>query len=123
VAIPTRVLLVLITLRLLLPPGICICNLSSPAAYLLSRALGGEPPAPEPDHHDDHHSGCPSSYLSLGMGVQPAAPGLDADPALPAPVVELPAGDTPATVARLPAHSHFLAAAPPLYVCHCALLF
>ena len=123
-AIPTRILLVLITVRLLMPPGICVCKLSSPAAYLLARALGGDPPAPDPspDHHDDHHPGCPASCLSLGMGLQPPSPVLDPDTSLPAPVAEPPADCREPAYAPPPAHSLSLAGAPPLYVCHCALL-
>ena len=68
-----RALLVLIVARLLLPPGICVCKLSSPAARLLVHALGGEAPAPQPDDHD-HLPGCPASDLAQGMGLQPAAP-------------------------------------------------
>jgi hypothetical protein len=118
----TRVLFVLLALRLLVPPGICLCKLSSPASRLLADALGNEPlslPA-ETEHHDDHHDGCPAGGLCEALGLRPAGPG----------PIELP------LVAVLPVLADFvstgaaaspfelpLAAAPcpPLCVTHCAL--
>jgi hypothetical protein len=125
------ILSVLITLRLLMPPGICACKLSSPASRLLAAAWGAElpPPSPPPTHTDDDHApGCPASSLAEGLGVAP--------PSGPGPVVALLlSGVTwlsdldaetllPASAADLlpPSLTAFMAAAP-LYVEHCALLF
>jgi hypothetical protein len=112
VAIATRVLFVLLTLRLLMPPGVCVCHLAD--------AVGRAEPAPESG--DDHHPGCPASYLSLGLGLKPlpgpgpvelAASGWQAPP-LPAPV---PSSSSPPTgLAVLAPES------PPLHVVHCAFL-
>jgi hypothetical protein len=70
-----RTFLVLIVLRLLMPPGICVCKHSSFASRALTEALGGEhETAPEgPDDHD-HVPGCPASDLAAGMGLFPAGP-------------------------------------------------
>jgi hypothetical protein len=76
VAILTRVLFILLTLRLLVPPGMCLCKLSSPASRLLASVLGNDLPPPEgetDDHH--HHDGCPASPLSTAMGLRPDGPG------------------------------------------------
>lgn len=121
-SIPTRILLVLIGLRLLLPPGICVCKLSSPVARLAVRILGGEMPPAAPEG-DDHHPGCPASMLALGLGVKPVAPSVD-PPDAPSIAPLLPS--TPAPLvgfeAAPPAHAVIFSAAP-LYVSHCALLF
>jgi len=121
VSIPVRILVVLIGVRLLLPPGICICKLSSPVVRVVADALGGDPTAPAPDD-DDHDPGCPASVLSLGMGVKPASPTLDAPAALPCPADPPPA--LAVACGRIDAPPSDAAAfdAPPLYVCHCALL-
>jgi hypothetical protein len=67
--------MVLMTIRLLLPPGICICTLNAGGARLLAMVLGSEMPATLPDNHDegDHAPGCPASALSWGLGVSPPA--------------------------------------------------
>jgi hypothetical protein len=72
-----RLLLVTLTLlRLLLPPGICVCKLTSPAARLLTTLLATKPPvlppSPSTEPEDDHAPGCPASFLSLGLYVKPA---------------------------------------------------
>jgi hypothetical protein len=85
-------LMVLIVLRLLMPPGICACKWSSPAARLLIGIARSErqiPSEPQRDNEDDHDAGCPASPLSTGMGVAPLIdpllpPGLALDP-LPPP--------------------------------------
>src|SRR5262249_3294448 len=75
VSIPLRILFVLLPLRLLVPPGICLCKLSSPASRFLAGTLGAEP-VPVPVEHDDHHEdGCPVSSLNEAMGLRPAGPG------------------------------------------------
>jgi hypothetical protein len=84
------ILMVLMVLRLLLPPGICVCEWSSPAARLLIALLNGQrqvPPQQEPDD-DDHAPGCPASPLAVGMGVRPPSelvwpPALSLDPLPP----------------------------------------
>ncbi len=74
-------LMVLIVLRLLMPPGICACQWSSPAARMLLALTQSDrqvPSEPQRDDEDDHDAGCPASPLSVGMGVAPPS-----DPLLP----------------------------------------
>jgi hypothetical protein len=83
-------LMVLIVVRLLMPPGICACKWSSPAARLLVALTQSDRQIPvqqERDNDDDHDAGCPASPLSAGMGVAPPCephfpPGLALDPPL-----------------------------------------
>lgn len=85
------ILMVLITLRLLMPPGICACKWSSPAARLLVALIQSErviPNANDSDTEDDDAPGCPASPLAVGMGVKPPSepllpPSLSLDPSLP----------------------------------------
>jgi hypothetical protein len=108
-----RALFVLLTLRLLMPPGICVCHLADTA----SRAA----PAPETGE-DDHHPGCPASYLSLGLGLKPL-PG-------PGPVELPPCGwlapcplAPPISLVAPPTDPHDPAPEPiPLHVVYCAFL-
>jgi hypothetical protein len=128
----TLILSVLITLRLLMPPGICVCKWSSPAARFLAAARGAKLPAPPPPptHADDDHApGCPASSLAEGLGVAP--------PSGPGPLISLlrmgvaflPAPDADggqavhAVTAQFPAPCPLSSGAAPLYVAHCALLF
>jgi hypothetical protein len=70
-----QILFVLLTIRLLLPPGICVCQWHSPAArYLASLFNTGKeiPPPPPAENEDDHEPGCPASKLAAGMGLRPA---------------------------------------------------
>ena len=70
-------LFVLLTIRLLLPPGICVCQWHSPAARMLVHFFGGTkevPPPPPVENEDDHEPGCPASKLAAGMGLRPASP-------------------------------------------------
>jgi hypothetical protein len=84
-------LMVLIVARLLMPPGICACKWSSPAARLLIALMQSDRQIPvqqERDNDDDHDAGCPASPLSAGMGVTPPCephfpPGLALDPPPP----------------------------------------
>jgi hypothetical protein len=80
--------MVLMAARLLMPPGICACKWSSPAARFLVAILqtGQQVPA-EPERDDDDHApGCPASPLAAGMGVKPPS-----EPLLPpAPSVDPP---------------------------------
>jgi hypothetical protein len=72
-----RILFVLLTIRLLLPPGICVCQWHSPAARLVVGLFhtGREvPPSPPVEKEDDHEPGCPASKLAAGMGLRPASP-------------------------------------------------
>jgi hypothetical protein len=110
--------------RLLMPPGICACKWTSPAARLLVALAHSQRQVPvEQDREDDDHEpGCPASPLAAGMGVKPAAepllpPGLALDP-LPldtAPVVATVYTDTVEGTSVDP---------PPatLYLTLCALL-
>ncbi len=116
----TLILIALIGLRLLVPPGICLCKLSSPASRLLCTVLGGEPlPAPvESDDH--HHDGCPAGVLSEGMGVVPAGPVLFDLPCTA--LLNVPPADVAPTGEPLHALVAFPASPrPPLFVSHCAL--
>ena len=74
-AILTRVLFVLLTLRLLVPPGICLCKLSSPVSRFLASALGNDLPAPPVETDGHHDDGCPASPLKEALGLRPAGPG------------------------------------------------
>ena len=85
-----RILIALMALRLLMPPGICACKLSSPAARLLAAFFRADrpqqPPAPTDAEDDDHAPGCPASPLAVGMGLVPAShPILPPDLALERP--------------------------------------
>jgi hypothetical protein len=119
----TLLLSVLITLRLLMPPGICVCKLSTPASRLLAAACGSELPAiPTEESDDDHDPGCPASYLSQGLGVAPpSGPGLifltltgSVESILPVVHLVLPSDLLP-TFSAPPS-------SPPLYVEQCALI-
>jgi hypothetical protein len=84
-------LMVLIVLRLLMPPGICACQWSSPAARFLIALTQGDRQIPvehQRDNEDDHDAGCPASPLAAGMGVAPPwdpflPPGLAIEPVVP----------------------------------------
>jgi hypothetical protein len=65
--------LVLIGLRLLVPPSVCLCQLTGQAVCLVSGLLRPDLPPPEPEEHDDHADGCPASRMSVGMGVPPVS--------------------------------------------------
>jgi hypothetical protein len=87
---PRAILMVLIALRLLMPPGICACKWSSPAARLLAALLQNQRqvPAEQERDDDDHAPGCPASPLAAGMGVKPPSepllpPDLSLDPLPP----------------------------------------
>jgi hypothetical protein len=101
------ILMVLIAIRLLMPPGICACKWSSPAARFLVALLQSERQVPvEEDRDDDHAPGCPASPLAVGMGVKPPVepllpPGLSLDPPPPPlqsaqPFPSFDAGEVPA---------------------------
>jgi hypothetical protein len=76
VSIPYRILFVLMTLRLLLPPGICVCKWNSPAARILVDLFqtGKDIPPPEPEDPNSDAPGCPASPFAVGMGLRPASP-------------------------------------------------
>jgi hypothetical protein len=66
------ILMVLIAIRLLMPPGICVCKWNAPAARFLVSLLQSQRQVPvEDDRDDDHAPGCPASPLAVGMGVKP----------------------------------------------------
>jgi hypothetical protein len=113
----------LIVLRLLMPPGICICKLSSPVFTLIAILGGSEcPPAPAHDDHEDHLPGCPASHLAEGLGVGP--------PSGPGPILLALAGTLADVIlSPIPAPASLPAPpdpipfdSPPLYVAQCALL-
>lgn len=123
-----RILVVLVTLRLLMPPGICACKLGSPvsrfvATFIQTGKLALPPLEREDAEDDDHTPGCPASFLASGMGVAPPV-----EPVLLTPLLSL---DEPPvlTPAEAPAHAtpeptDALARAPddPLYLTLCALV-
>lgn len=119
------ILMVLITLRLLMPPGICACKWTSPAACLLLAFTQSERQIPleqQRDNDDDHDAGCPASPLAAGMGVAPPCqpllpPGLSLDP-LPPPAMQL---FTPVPIERITSIA-FDEPSVPLYVTVRALL-
>ena len=68
-----RLLCVLIVVRVLCPPGVCICKYSSmPARILANLQTGVEVPPPPPEEKDDHDPGCPCSPLSTAPGLRPS---------------------------------------------------
>jgi hypothetical protein len=126
VSILYKALVALMALRLLMPPGICACKLSSPAARLLAdffqtgRPLPPAPPADAED--DDHASGCPASPLAVAMGLKPASHpifppdlALERPPALEEAELAPGADSPPPEFACGPAQE-------PLYLTLCALL-
>jgi hypothetical protein len=120
-----RLLFVLLTLRLLLPPGICVCQWHSPAARMLAGLFktGKEvPPSPPAEQEDDHEPGCPASKLAAGMGLRPASPP-PLPPAASPEVVHVAGAIVPPAAARV--DGGFPAYRPPdtsLYLTVCALL-
>jgi hypothetical protein len=120
-----QTLFILLTIRLLLPPGICVCQWHSPAARMVVNLLntGKEVPPPPPvEKEDDHEPGCPASKLAAGMGLRPASP-----PSLPpavSPEIVSEAESFAVAPTRL-TQSAFPTYRPPtesLYLTGCALL-
>jgi hypothetical protein len=116
-----HILFVLMTLRLLAPPGICLCKSTGPIMLW----LGSEPVTEEPTRDEDHEPGCPASPLSAGMYVKPsdvpAYPPLTFDHP---PQPECPIGETlplsPAPAAEVP-EAYFRPPGPDLYLSLLAL--
>lgn len=116
--------MVLIVVRLLMPPGICACKWTSPAARFLMTLAHSERqiPTPAESDDDDHDAGCPASPLAVGMGVIPPY-----EPLLP-PALAL----DPPSLESTPTHLSFATDTPvssrldsthsPLYVTFRALL-
>jgi hypothetical protein len=112
--------MVLIALRLLMPPGICACKWSSPAARLLVALAQSErdiPSSNDSGDEDDDAPGCPASPLAVGMGVKPPSepllpPGLSLDPLPPTPEAPFVFSVSAEPVVPL----WFDAAANPLYL-------
>jgi hypothetical protein len=126
VSILYRILIALMALRLLMPPGICACKLSSPAARLLASFFQtGRPqiPAPPADAEDDDHApGCPASPLAVGMGLKPAShPILPPDLALERPPA-LEEAELALCIDFLPSEAACDSASEPLYLTLCALI-
>jgi hypothetical protein len=113
-------LLAVLTWRLLLPPGVCLCQLIYPAAGVLARLLGNEPPAPEPEDESHHQHGCPASRLGPSLRPQPpqppAPPGLSLDGPVLADLLAAAPAEQP-----LPSDHPFLTAPAPLFLTLCAL--
>jgi hypothetical protein len=116
-------LCVLIFVRVMLPPGICVCKLSGLPARLAANFFGDEelPLPPEADD-DDHDAGCPASPLSSALGLKPAhvpqhaiafvSPSLDLTADAPA---LLPWDELPPLPLAWPPEAH-------LYLTHCSFL-
>ena len=83
------ILMVLIGIRMLMPPGICVCKWNSPAARFLVALWQSDRQVPaQEDREDDDAPGCPASPLAVGMGVKPPSepllpPDLSLDPPPP----------------------------------------
>jgi hypothetical protein len=123
VGLLSQAMLGMMILRLLVPPGCCLCQLKSPAAEVLASLVGKAlPPAlPEPPEDENHHDGCPASFVSTGLGLRPAAVTV-----LPPGFLDLPTptADLPTAPVELLAPLTQLAESPasqPLFVQHCAL--
>jgi hypothetical protein len=63
--------MLLIAARLMAPPGICLCKVTSPAVGSFLHLLGKDVPPVAPEPVEDHDPGCPASGLSEAMGLQP----------------------------------------------------
>ena len=117
----SRLLVLLIFARILVPPGMCLCKLEAPASRAVAWVLGSDAPDLPLDHHDDdHHPGCPASYLSLGLGLHPM-PFMEPLPPFLSHPAYTPSLSATALVVPLSIRATDFAADPPLYVSHCAL--
>ena len=121
-----RILIALMALRLLMPPGICACKLSSPAARLLAdffqTARPLPPPAPPDAEDNDHAPGCPASPLAVAMGLLPAShPILPPDLALERPPA-LEEAELALCLDLPPSEAACGLASGPLYLTLCALI-
>jgi hypothetical protein len=117
--------MILIATRLLMPPGICACKWSAPAARFLAALTQGERPFPNEEERDDddHEPGCPASPLAVGMGVKPPSepllpPSLALEPS--PPPQSMPAFLSVCTETATP--FPFAASPTPLYLTVRALL-
>src|SRR5262249_33474226 len=115
--------------RLLMPPGVCACQLSSPAARLAWAWSHGEPlpPPPSQEPDDDHTPGCPASPFAVGMYVKPSPvplrPPLTFDhPPQPDAPPSSPAAPAPEADAAPPLPSPFRPPGPALYLTGCTFL-
>src|SRR4051812_19313687 len=112
------------TLRLLMPAGICACKAASPAGRMLAVLLGTHAVPADPGD-DDHDPGCPASIFATGMGVKhpPGPPPIDLA-LLPAYLLDSTA-EEPDFLAGfhspVPAFS-LRATTPDLYLTLCTLL-
>lgn len=118
-----RFLLLLLMVRLLLPPGICLCHDNSPASRLILDLLNPDRPQSSTscEEDEDHDPGCPGSPLATGMGLK--LPLVAVFPPLPNTVLDMPG-------LVLPAPAFFWSAPPtwglsppiPIYLEDCSLL-
>jgi hypothetical protein len=105
-----KLLSLLATVPLLLPPGVCLCH-----ADCVQRLGWPDPSDVEPtDHHDNHLPGCPSDgqpVVAMAAAKLPAP--LTAQPALPdaPPVVDA----APQTASTPPAYAPG-PSDPPIYL-------
>lgn len=123
-AILYRLFCVLIVVRVLCPPGVCLCKFSTAPARLLATLFhtGKEVPPPPPEENDDHEPGCPCSPLTAGMGLRPSDVPLHAIVFVP-PSLDLAA--EPPLLSSLDETTPWPLAWPPeahLYLTHCSIL-
>lgn len=117
----SRILVLLIFARILVPPGMCLCKMEAPASRAVAWILGADmPEAPYHPDDDDHHPGCPASYLSLGLGLHPM-PFMEPPPLFLSLPSYTPSLSVTTLVVPLSVRAIDFAADPPLYVSHCAL--
>lgn len=123
VTVLRRFLLLLLVLRLLLPPGICLCHDNSPASCLILSLLDPDRPLPSSscEEEDDHDPGCPGSPLATGMGLK--LPLVAVLPLLPNAILDLPEQVDPTPSFFHPTvHTWALSPPVPLYLEDCSLL-
>lgn len=96
-------ILALLSIRLMVPPGVCLCHLAGEAH----------------EQHEGHHDGCPASGLGPALGLQPASPDL-APPS--AALDSLPEPRALVSGEHRPVSRLEYSASPPAYLSGCALL-
>ena len=121
VAILYRLLILLIVARTGVPPSMCLCKLEAPASRAVAWLLRTDmPDLPQHEEDDDHHPGCPASYLSLGLGLRPI-PFLEPPPLFLSDSSFTPSLPATTLVVAVAPRTTGFPADPPLYVSHCAL--
>jgi hypothetical protein len=121
VRVLTRLLVVFMALRVLAPPGVCLCELTQPVERLLADAFGG----PRPPAHCDEEDplfGCTLCQLPPGVEAKhvpaPPPPSAASEPLAPLASASSPAHDSSldSSLPTLPP------AGRALYISHCAIV-